>query len=118
MSSVVILDDNVPIRELLAEWLAGDGHLVFDAPRLRAAMTSEIDVVLIDLPQLREGARAAIGPVRSRFARAALVGMSTQLGASLPHPSAVAADLGLQALLAKPCERLELLGLMRTLERQ
>ena len=116
MLHVVILDDNVPIRELLAEWLSGEGHFVHEPPPLPMALRSEIDLVLLDLPSLREGARATISGARDRFAKAQLVGLSTQLGESLPQRSAVARSLGLEALLAKPCEQAELLGLIRELE--
>jgi len=118
MLHVVILDENVPIRELLAEWLTGEGHCVHEPPPLpnqAMALRSEIDLVLLDLPSLREGAGPAIARARERFARAWLVGLSTQLAESLPQRSAVAQSLGLQALLAKPCERAELLGLIREL---
>ena len=116
MLRVVILDDNVPIRELLAEWLSGAGHLVLDPHTLPMAQSPEIDVVLIDLPNLREGARSAIAPLRLRFARAQRVGLSTHLGESLPQRSAVARSLGLFAVLAKPCSRTELLGVIRALD--
>lgn len=114
MSSVVILDEDVPVRELWTEWLFAEGHVVCDPRRLTAAMTSEIDVVLIDLPRLRAGALATIDPVRASYPQATLIGLSTQLGASLPRRSATAQELGLHALLAKPCSREELVDLLRS----
>jgi len=118
MPSALILDENAPIRELLGEWLSGAGYRVFEAQHRRdlpAARISGIDVLLMDLPVLREGAKAAIAPLRAAFPQAVLVGLSARLGASVPQHSALAHELGLDALLAKPCTREELLGLLAQL---
>jgi CheY-like chemotaxis protein len=112
MSNVVILDGDEALRELWAEWLAADGHALHQAQPPGAPEASEIDVVLIDLPRPRDGALAAVAAVRARYPRAVLIGLSTQLVCSLPQRSAAAAELGLQALLAKPCSRAELTGLL------
>jgi len=118
MPSALILDENAPIRELLAEWLTAAGYRVFEAQHRRelaAARISGIDVLLMDLPVLREGAQAAIAPLRAMFTRAVLIGLSARLGARVAPHSALAQELGLDALLAKPCTREELLGLLSQL---
>lgn len=115
MSSIVVLDENAPIRELLQEWLSAAAHTVWDARQLSAAAAAEIDAVLIDLPKLRDGAQAAVARARAAYPRAALIGLSTQLSASLPPESPTVRDLGLQRLLAKPCVRAELLEALAAL---
>ncbi|MBV8603969.1 MAG: hypothetical protein JO224_04730 [Pelomonas sp.] len=118
MLRALILDENALIRELLSEWLAEAGYRVGAAAHVGAlppALTEEVDVVLVDLPVLREGAQAVIAPVRRACARARLVGLSSRLGASLPQRSGAARALGLDGLLAKTCTREELLGLLARL---
>lgn len=109
MSSIVVLDENAPIRELLSEWLTAAAHTVWDARQLSVAAAAEIDVVLIDLPKLRDGAQAVVARARAAYPRAALLGLSTQLASSLPPESPTVRELGLLRLLAKPCVREELL---------
>jgi len=118
MPSALILDENAPIRELLREWLCAAGYQVFEAQsrrELSAAHRVEIDVLLIDLPVVREGAKEVIAPLRASMPRAVRVGLSARLNASVPAHSAKARELGLDALLAKPCTREELLGVLARL---
>lgn len=118
MPSALILDENAPIRELLREWLCAAGYQVFEAQNRRelaAARMVEIDVLLIDLPVLREGAQLVVAPLRALLPQTALVGLSARLGASVPAHSTQARELGLDALLAKPCTREELLGVLAQL---
>lgn len=115
MFSIVVLDPNGPIRELLSEWLTGADHRVWDARQLSAAAAAEIDVVLIDLPKLRDGAQALVARARETYPRAALLGLSTQLSASLPAGSPTVRELGLHALLTKPCVPSELFDALASL---
>lgn len=99
------------MRALIGEWLDGEGHEVMGMPSLGAL--SQIipgrDIVILDLLNLRSQGAAVVQQARACFPGAALLGMSTQLGRTLDLCSALARELGLSGLVAKPCSRDELL---------
>lgn len=109
MASIVVIDEDGPIRALLSEWLGARGHLVRAFSPLEAYAGLAADLVLIDLPKPRQTGGEQVRRLRERFPGATLIGLSTQLGASLPASSAAAQELGLSRLLAKPSSREELL---------
>jgi len=117
MFTVVVLDDNAPIRELMAEWLAAAGHTVLDARGLSAEDASHVHLVLLDLPMLRDGVATLVGRVRARYGAAAVLGLSAHSTVSLAPGSPKARELGLDGLLAKPCGRGELLEAVHALPR-
>jgi len=109
---VIVIDEDEPLRALLVEWLVVAGHA--DA---RAVAPGElgadlgggwVELVVIDLP--RKSPRVLLGRVRAAWPDAGLLGLSTQVRASLPPASPVVRELGLVGLLAKPCSREELLA--------
>ncbi|SEL17062.1 Response regulator receiver domain-containing protein [Roseateles sp. YR242] len=117
MFTVVVLDDNAPIRELMAEWLTADGHRVVNARPLTAAEALDVHLVLLDLPMLRDGVSTLVARVRARYPRAAVMGLSAHSTVSLASGSPKARELGLDGLLAKPCVRAELLAAVDALPR-
>ena len=101
------------MRMLISEWLAGEGHEVRSLPRRDAASDGAVDLVILDLPHPRSrGAESVrtVQAVRAAYPRAAVIGISTQLGRSLGSDSSAVRALGVGRLLAKPCTRDELLG--------
>jgi CheY-like chemotaxis protein len=110
MCSVVVMDEDGPIRALLAEWLAAAGYRVREWSPLETEPNREVELVLIDLPKLRQSGAETIARARHAYPLALLLGLSTQLAESLPAGSALVRELGLSGLLAKPCERLEMLA--------
>jgi CheY-like chemotaxis protein len=112
MLKVVVIEEDVAMRELIGEWLVGEGYDVralspVDASRGGADLC--VELVILDLLNLRSQGAQAIGAVRLRFPAAKVIGMSTQVGRSLGANSETLRGLGLVRLLAKPCEREELL---------
>ncbi len=96
------------MRALIGEWLTSAGYRV--APFADAdALRGDVALVIVDIanPRLAE---VRLRGVRASCPAAALIGLSAQLGRSLPGESASARKLGLHHLLAKPCTRQELLG--------
>jgi DNA-binding NtrC family response regulator len=111
MMKVVVLEQDVAMRTLIAEWLRAGGNQVRELGSVDGAraVDEQIELAVIDLVDLRASAAARVREVRSRFPNAALVGMSTELGRSLGPNSPVTRALGLHDFLAKPCSREELL---------
>ena len=107
VSTVVVMEQDGAMRTLICEWLEAAGY--------RASATgppsgSQVDLVVIDIPSLKHQGIQTVRELRSRHPGASIIGMSTQLGESLPAESALAAKLGVVRLLAKPLAREELLA--------
>ncbi len=115
MPSVIVMDEDEPLRELLVEWLVAAGYRVREA-RLRDIVgggLETVDLVVFDLPPLlglRLHGVALVARLQAALPGAALLGLSTQVRESLPPGSILVRDLGLSRLLAKPCSRQELLA--------
>ena len=109
---VIVIDEDEPLRTLLVEWLVAAGHA--DARELAPGELGAdaggdwVELVVIDLPRMRP--RLLLARVRAAWPHAALLGLSTQVRASLPPGSPLVRELGLVGLLAKPCSRDELLA--------
>ncbi len=111
MSKVIVIEEDVAMRELIAEWLEEEGYEVRALASVytsRAGDDLSAELVVVDLVNLRSQAAQAIDAVRARFPAATVIGVSTQAGRSLGTNSGIIGDLGLVSLLAKPCERGEL----------
>ncbi|MGJ7509735.1 hypothetical protein [Variovorax sp. GT1P44] len=112
MLKIMVIEEDGAMRLLISEWLAGEGHEVRSLQRPAAASDDTVDLVILDLPNPRsrhgETARA-VQAVHASYPRAAVIGISTQLGRSLGGNSDAARALGVCRLLAKPCGREELL---------
>ncbi len=124
MFTVVVLDDNAAIRELISEWLAAAGHDVMNARTIAACCAAgesgaeAVGLVLLDLPMVRDGVRTLIERVRATYPRAACWDCrrrSRKRSAPRRRPPG---RLGLQGLLPKPCLREELLAAVRPLLRK
>ncbi|MET0520016.1 MAG: response regulator [Burkholderiaceae bacterium] len=111
MSKVVVIEEDAAMRALISEWLNGEGHVVMGLPSVNALSQSVpgCDIVILDLVNLRAQGASVVSRARALFPGAALLGMSTQLGRTMDLCSALARDLGISGLLAKPCMRDELL---------
>ena len=110
MPSVIVMDEDEPLRALLAEWLSAEGYRVREAELREIDQGEAVELVVLDLPRLRLHGAALVARVRSVCPGAALLGLSTQVQESLPFGSVLVRELGLIALLAKPCSRDELLA--------
>lgn len=112
MLKVVVIEEDIAMRALIGEWLMGEGYEVralstVDASRGGGDLSTQL--VVVDLVNLRSQGAQAIDAVQLRFPDARVIGMSTQVGRSLGANSEALRGLGLVRLLAKPCEREELL---------
>jgi DNA-binding response OmpR family regulator len=102
MRTVVVIEEDGAMHALVCEWLVQAGYRV-------VSEGDRADLVILDLPNLRAGGAARVRAVQASRPGVALIGLSTQLGRSLPADSVSARSLGVAALVAKPCRRDELL---------
>jgi DNA-binding NtrC family response regulator len=116
MLKIVVIEEDVAMRALIGEWLAGAGHevrVVATVDACRCADDASVERVVAALANLRSQGAQAIGAIQARFPRAAVIGLSAQIGRSFPQRSETTRALGLVRLLAKPCTREELLEAVR-----
>lgn len=110
MLTILIIDEDGAMRELLCEWLVDEGYRAVGRAAGDGLREVGISLVIVDVPNLRTHGADTVRKAKAMYPLAQVMGMSTQLGQSLlPHSSA-ARSLGVQRLLAKPCSREELLG--------
>ena len=111
---IAVIDADDDIRALICEWLtdAGYGVLAQAAP---VAPADAVHLVVLDLVHLRHSGRQAVAGARRLFVGVPILGLSTQLVASLPVHAQAVVQLGLDHLLAKPCRRDELVACVRIL---
>lgn len=107
MLKVVLIEEDVAMQALIAEWLTQAGHRVESLRRAATAPAVDVDLLIVDLPRLRE---ADALDVRARYPGVPVIGLSAQLARSLPASSERARSLGVAALLSKPCSARELLS--------
>ena len=108
MSTVVVIEEDVAMRTLIREWLEGARYAV---GRVGGSPAPDgVELVIVDIPNLRFHGANTVRNAREKYPHAAIIGMSTQLGRSLPGNSVEASALRVVRLIAKPLTRDELLA--------
>ena len=114
MLSVVVIDDDMAMRTLICEWLMAEGYRVRGLAavdgRGSSSGNADVDLVIVNVLNLRSHGAQTLREAQAAYPRSALIGMSTQLGRSLPGDSALARSLGVRRLVAKPLARDEMLA--------
>jgi DNA-binding NtrC family response regulator len=110
MSSVLIVDDEAPIREFLTRWLRASKYDTMEASSADVALTvigqQEPDVVLCDVNMPGHDGLWLMEQIRMRFPRVAIV-LAT---ANDEVPPAISMRRGVVEYLVKPFERRAVLG--------
>lgn len=107
MSTIVVIEEDAGMHMLIREWLEAAGYGVGPVALDGGA---GVDLAIIDIPHLRRRGAQTVREAKAIYPRAAVIGMSTQLGRSLPGDSAMAVELSVGRLIAKPLARDELLA--------
>ena len=110
MLKIVLIEEDIAMQALIAEWLTQAGYQVEAARRPAAAPLAGVALVIADLPKLREGDAPQARVLRASYPGAAVIGLSAQMARSLASGSDRAKSLGVAALLSKPCTSSELLA--------
>lgn len=109
MLTVVLIEEDIAMQALIGEWLTQAGYRVNAMKSGATTPTAGVDLVIVDVPRLRAGDALHVRALRATYAGAEVIGLSAQLGRSLPGSSDRVRALGLASVLAKPCTRIELL---------
>lgn len=109
MLTILIIDEDSAMRELLGEWLVAEGYRVVGRPAGDGLREAGVDLLIVDVPNLRTQGADTVRKAQAMAPLARVIGMSAQLGQSLLPHSPAARSLGVRRLVAKPCSREELL---------
>lgn len=109
---IVVIEEDSAMRALISEWLASEGYSVQGSSAAGIGPVpgqGDAELVIVDVQNLRSQGMDELRRVRVNYPRAALIGLSTQLGRSIPGRSLLAGSLGVSWLVSKPLEREELM---------
>ena len=113
MPSVLVVDDESQIRDLLARWISADGHLVRQAVTAAAALdamqVAAADIVFCDVEMPGDSGLWLTGQLRARFPEAAIV-LATS---DRTVPPQISMQRGVVQYLTKPFTREEVLEAVR-----
>ena len=114
MSSIVVIEDDGLMRQLLKEWLTAAGYCVRDGTS-GAMPRAEADLVIVNLSQPRQAGSELVRAVRQAHAEIPIIAISAQFRRGLGSSSEVARSLGVRGLIPKPFTREDLLEAVRRL---
>jgi PAS domain S-box-containing protein len=110
-TTVLVVDDEAAVRELLNEMLSEAGYSVIEAENGVAALAvlgrTSVDVMVTDLVMPEKEGLETIGEARKRYPKMKIISMSGAFGG---HYMKVASFLGADARVAKPIDRDALLN--------
>ena len=111
--TVLVVDDESQIRELLVRWISSDGYQVREAGTSQAALDDmqiiPADIVMCDVQMPGENGVWLTGQLRSRFPETAIVLATSDRTVS----SQVSMQPGVVEYLAKPFTREQVLAAVR-----
>lgn len=113
MPVIVIIDDDDLMRGLLEAWLSEAGYAV-RAASLDAPAAGSADLVIIDLHSPRRAGLETVHAAHQAHPGAPVIAISGRFSPGLTGPCSAARALGVQAVIAKPLSRDDLLGAVRT----
>jgi CheY-like chemotaxis protein len=113
MPSVLVVDDESQIRDLLTRWIGGDGYQVRQAETAAAALAdmqaARSDIVMCDVHMPGENGLWLTGQLREQFPETAVV-LATS---DRMIPPQISLQPGVVQYLAKPFTREEVLAAVR-----
>jgi DNA-binding NarL/FixJ family response regulator len=111
--AILIIEEDALMRSLLLEWLSATYHVTGAVARPDEA--ARADLVIIDVHMPRDRGVEQLRCLRREHPRAAIIAISGQFCRGLACSGAAARSLGVDAVIAKPCNRQTLLDAVRSL---
>jgi len=119
MARVLIIDDDVTLRQALTKHLEGAGHEVRQAAEgdsgVRMYERHAADIVIVDIFMPGQGGLQTIGRLRREWPAVKIVAMSGTKKAGAIDVAGHAMAVGADQFIAKPFEAAELVALLETL---
>ncbi|CAN5303204.1 N/A [soil metagenome] len=113
-STILVIEQDLALRELLVEWLESAGYAVRTSLSGRSVAAIAVDVILVDLPDPRATGAATVARWRAEHRGAHVIALSTRLERSIGATSRLNREFGADRLLAKPLGRTELLAVVQS----
>jgi CheY-like chemotaxis protein len=117
--SILVIDDEPALREILSQVLTGAGHRVVGAGNgkeaIKALTTSAFDVVLTDVIMPEKDGMQVISELRKKFPEVRIIAMSGGGHVSRDQYLKIAKGLGAHAVLEKPFANQKLLDTIEAL---
>jgi CheY-like chemotaxis protein len=110
MSSIVIIEEDKLMRELLMEWLSAEGYSVRSAAPGDAPAPDKADLVIVDVYMPRREGAKTLRAVKAAYPETPLIAISGQFRPGLVGPCTAADALGVRQVVAKPFTRRDLLA--------
>lgn len=109
---VLVVDDNAELRQLLCEVLSGEGHdaTAVNGDEAMVALDPVPDLILLDWIMEPLDGEAVLAALRGH---GPVAGVPVVLMTALLAPEAIAAEVGLHHVLAKPFEIPDLLTVIQ-----
>ncbi|MGA0612944.1 response regulator [Caldimonas sp. KR1-144] len=108
--AALLVDTDAALAELLAVWLGAAGLQVRIASEADAPVRERVDLIVADISPPRGRGGERLQGLAARHPGAPVLALSTAFFAGVPSQGAVARELGVAAVLAKPVTRDALLG--------
>lgn len=114
MANVVIIEEDVLMRSLLAEWLTAEGYRVDEAAEDDASSRPHADLVIVDVYMPRREGVERLRLARSAYPGIPVIAISAQFRPGVSCTGLAARALGVNGVIAKPFAREELLQSVRS----
>jgi CheY-like chemotaxis protein len=113
MPTIVIIEEDPLMRELLTEWLTAEGYSVRAAAVGDAQTANKADLVIVDVYMPRYAGVNALRAVKVAYPATPLIAISGQFQPGLAGSCTVASALGVSHVVAKPFTRCDLLAAVK-----
>ena len=110
MSSIVVIEEDKLMRELLVEWLSAEGYSVRAAAPGNAPTPDKADLVIVNVYMPRYEGAKTLRAVKAAYPETPLIAISGQFRSGLVGSCTAADALGVHQVVAKPFTRRDLLA--------
>jgi CheY-like chemotaxis protein len=109
-SSIVIIEEDKLMRELLVEWLSAEGYSARVAAAGDARVPEKADLVIVNVYMPRHEGANRLRAVKVAYPETPLIAISGQFRSGLFGSCTAAAALGVRQVIAKPFTRRDLIA--------
>ena len=110
MSSIVVIESDKLMRELLVEWLSAAGYSVRTPAPADDKASTDADLVIVDVYMPRHEGLQRLRAVKAANPKTPIIAVSGQFRPGLVGSPAVAEALGVHQVIAKPFSQCDLLA--------
>jgi DNA-binding response OmpR family regulator len=115
MSSIVVIEDDKLLRELVVEWLRAEDYSVSAFESIDTGAPAKADLVIVDVYMPRGEGAKTLCAIKAAHPQTPLIAISGQFRAGLAGSCTTAAALGVDRVLAKPFTQREALAIVKGL---